>query len=267
MSAVSTFHSLLEHLLPTRIVPLAQERVRRDCLGLGLPSRRTALGNRFTLISRLDEAVDLQSVYTELRAQALSGSVTVLTDLGWLWLNGTYWQANPLLARRLFRMAGRQGDATAWFNLAEQAYAGRGVEVSHAEAARCYEHAFEAGMDRAAAALGDLFEEGWPSMPFPRSAPSMAYRWFLKGAQRGEARCRFEVGRRLLQGTQVELDVKAGLYWLELAAAGGVVQAAETLTVYFAQGDGAPYRHWRDHAILLGSRLALGLKLRDQVRC
>lgn len=267
MSAVSTLHSLLERLLPTRIMPLAQGRARRDCISLGLPSRRTALGDSFTLILRLDEAVDLQGVYTELRTQALNGSVTVLTDLGWLWLNGTYWQGDPLLARRLLRMAGLQGDATAWFNLAEQSYAGRGVEVSCTEAARCYEHAFEAGMERAAAALGDLFEEGWPSMPFQRSAPSMAYRWFLRGAQRGEARCRFEVGRRLLQGTQVELDVKAGLYWLELAAAGGVVQAAEVLTMYFAHGDGALYRHWRDHAILLGSRLALGLKLKDQVRC
>ncbi|WP_181104397.1 tetratricopeptide repeat protein [Pseudomonas entomophila] len=266
MSAVSTLHPLLEHLLPRRIVPLARERERRGVASLGLPSHRTALGRSFTLIAHLDETVNLQAVYDGLRAQAVAGSVTVLTDLGWLWLNGTYWQGDPLLARRLLRMAALQGDATAWFNLAEQSYVGQGVKVSYADAARYYEHAFEAGMDCAAAALGDLFEEGWPSMPSRRSASSTAYRWYLRGAQRGEARCRFEVGRCLLQGTQVEPDVKAGLYWLELAAAAGVVQAAEALTVYFAQGDEAPYRHWRDHAILLGSHLALSLKLKDQVR-
>ncbi|MFR0675995.1 tetratricopeptide repeat protein [Enterobacterales bacterium AW_CKDN230030176-1A_HGKHYDSX7] len=265
MSAVSTLHSLLEHLLPTRIKPLA--RLPRGAVSLGLPSRRTALGDGFTLIAHLDEAVDLQVAYAELRAQALAGSVTVLTDLGWLWLNGTYWQADLRLAHRLLRMAALQGDATAWFNLAVQRYVGRGVEVSYTDAARYYEHAFEAGMAGAAAALGDLFEADWPAMPACQEIPSMAYRWFLRGAQAGEARCRFEVGRRLLHGMQVESDIKAGLYWLELAVAGGVVQAAEVLTAYFAQGNETPYRHWRDHAIRLGSHWALGLKLKDQVRC
>ncbi|WP_434772859.1 tetratricopeptide repeat protein [Pseudomonas entomophila] len=267
MSAVSPPHSLLEYLLPRRIVSLSPARQRPGFVSLGLPSRRTALGDSFTLIACLEETVDMQAVYAELRAQALVGSVTVLTDLGWIWLNGTYWRGDPHLARRLLRMAGLQGDATAWFNLARQHHVGQGVTRCHAEAARCYENAFERGLVQAAAALGDLFQQGWPSTPPRPGDPSLACHWFLQGAQRGEARCRFELGRRLLYGVQVEPDVRAGLYWLELAAAGGVVQAAEALAVYFAHGHETPYRHWRDHAIGLGSHLALGMKLKDQVRC
>ncbi|MCP5854495.1 hypothetical protein NL323_31630, partial [Klebsiella pneumoniae] len=66
---------------------------------------------------------------------------------------------------------------------------------------------------------------------------AQAYQWFLRGAERGEVRCRFEVGYRLLHGLSVDADIKAGLYWLELAAATGVMQAAEELAVHFSRCD------------------------------
>src|SRR5690606_950386 len=91
-----------------------------------------------------------------------------------------------------------------------------------------------------------------------------AYQWFLRGAQHGEARCRFEVGYRLLHGLYVQADIKAALYWLELAAAAGVMQAAEELAVHFSSRDGARYLAWRDQAIQMGSSLALTMKLEDQ---
>ncbi|MNM56251.1 Sel1 repeat protein [compost metagenome] len=263
MSAASNIHSLLARLLPERVVapPTPAGRRQRLFAGVGLPTQRALL------VSRLDEAADLQLVYADLRAQALQGSVAALNDLGWIWLNGKYWRADTLLAGHLLRMAALQGNAAAWFNLGQQHYFGKGIDTSYVQAAECYRQAFERGMLHAAASLGDLYEEevcdaglGW-QVDLPQ-----AYQWFLKGAERGEARCRFEVGYRLLHGLHVQADIKAALYWLELAAAAGVMQAAEELAVHFSSRDGVRYLAWRDRAVQMGSTLALAMKLEDQVQ-
>ncbi|NIF19248.1 sel1 repeat family protein [Pantoea sp. Cy-639] len=269
MSAASNIHSLLARLLPERItpVPVRPGLRRRLFAGVGLPSQQALAGERFGLVDRLDEAVDLQGVYADLRRQALQGNVDVLNDLGWVWLNGRYWRADTLLAGHLLRMAALQGHAAAWFNLGQQHYFGKGVEVSYANAAEYYRHAFERGMPHAAAALGDLYEEEVCEGDPPWQVdPQEAYQWFQRGAQHGDARCRFEVGYRLLHGVYVAEDVRAALYWLELAAATGVMQAAEELAVHFSRRDAARYLSWRDQAIQLGSSLALAMKLEDQIQ-
>lgn len=271
MSAVSNIYPLLERLLPTRITPAPGRtgHLSRLYAGVGMPSQRAALGDSFSLINSLDEAADLQAVYTDLRNQALEGSISALNDLGWIWLNGKYWRADPTLAGHLLRMAALQGNATAWFNLAQQHYFGKGVMVSYACAAEYYQHAFERGLDHAAAALGDLYEEEVCDTHVQEWQVDLqrAYQWFMRGAERGDARCRFEVGYRLLHGQQVETDTKAALYWLELAAVAKVVQAAEELAVHFSlSNDTLRYLFWRDQAIGLGSPLALSMKLEDQVR-
>ncbi len=263
MSAVSNIHPLLARLLPERIVaaPLPVGRRQRQFAGVGVPSQRALL------ISRLDEAPDLQVVYADLRRQALAGSVSALNDLGWIWLNGKYWRADTVLARHLLRMAALQGDAAAWFNLGQQMYFGKGIAPSYEQAAECYRQAFGLGMAAAAAALGDLYEEEVCDAELPWQVdPLRAYEWFLRGAELGDARCRFEVGYRLLHGLYVPADTKAALYWLELAAATGVMQAAEELAVHFSSRDGVRYLGWRDRAVQLGSSLALAMKLEDQVQ-
>ncbi|WP_110971722.1 tetratricopeptide repeat protein [Pseudomonas huaxiensis] len=270
MSAASNIYSLLGRLLPERVVPApGRLRVRRLYTGVGLPAQRAALGERFSLVSLLDEAPDLLAVYGDLRRQALEGSITALNDLGWIWLNGRYWRADPTLAGHLLRMAALQGSAVAWFNLGQQHYFGKGVEISYLNAAEYYRHAFEAGLAEAAAALGDLYEEEvcdgggnlW-SVDLQQ-----AYEWFFRGAQRGDARCRFEAGYRLLHGQQVAADSRAGVYWLELAAVAGVAQAAEELALHFnTSGNDLRYLFWRDQAISLGSPLALAMKLEAQLR-
>jgi TPR repeat protein len=269
MSAASNIHSLLARLLPERIIPPPVRPGQRHRLfaGIGLPSQPSLDAERFGLVDRLDEAVDLHAVYTDLCQQALQGNVAALNDLGWIWLNGKYWRGDTVLAGHLLRMAALQGNAAAWFNLGQQHYFGKGVAVCYANAAEYYRHAFERGLLLAAAALGDLYEEevcdgdqDWVV------DPAAAYQWFLRGAQRGDARCRFEVGYRLLHGLYVERDIKAALYWLELAAATGVMQAAEELAVHFSRRDSSRYLDWRDQAIQLGSTLALSMKLEDQIQ-
>lgn len=267
MSAASNIYPLLARLLPERVVPDPGGQSQRHFAGVGMPAQRAALGDSFSLVNRLDEAVDLQAVYADLRRQALEGSVATLNDLGWIWLNGKYWRGDPSLAGHLLRMAALQGSAVAWFNLGQQHYFGKGVEVAYANAADCYRQAFERGLDEAAAALGDLFEEeicdthlqAW------QVDLQLAYDWFMRGAQRGDARCRFEIGYRLLHGQQVQADDKAAVYWLELAAAAGVMPAAEELALHFSvAGNPLRYLFWRDQAITLGSARALNLKREDQ---
>ncbi|HYQ52824.1 MAG TPA: tetratricopeptide repeat protein [Pseudomonas sp.] len=263
MSAVSNIYSLLARLLPGQVIcpPTPGGRRQRLFAGVGLPSQRTLL------VNRLDEASDLQAVYADLRQQALAGNVAALNDLGWIWLNGKYWCADTVLAGHLLRMAALQGNAPAWFNLGQQHYFGKGVETSYAQAAECYRQSFERGLLHAAAALGDLYEEEVCDAQLDWQVDlAKAYQWFLRGAERGDARCRFEVGYRLLHGLCVEADIKAGLYWLELAAATGVMQAAEELAVHFSRYDAARYLDWRDRAVQMGSTLALAMKLEDQVQ-
>ncbi|UPL05850.1 Sel1 repeat protein [Pseudomonas sp. IsoF] len=263
MSAASNIHSLLARLLPERVIapPAPAGRRHRLFAGVGLPSQRSLL------VSRLDEASDLQVVYADLRRQALQGSVAALNDLGWIWLNGKYWRADTVLAGHLLRMAALQGNAAAWFNLGQQHYFGKGIEASYVQAAECYRQAFDRGILHAAAALGDLYEEEVCDGDLDWQVdPVEAYQWFQRGAQRGEARCRFEVGYRLMHGLHVEADIKGALYWLELAAAAGVMQAAEELAVHFSSRDGTRYLEWRDRAVQMGSTLALTMKLEDQVQ-
>ncbi|MDZ5603026.1 tetratricopeptide repeat protein [Pseudomonas sp. RP23018S] len=264
MSPASTIHSLLERLLPATIMPVEARFGRRQRLftGVGLPVG----GVRCALVLRFDAGDDPHVLYRDLRRAAVHGDVAALTDLGWTWLNGKYWRADPLLANHLLRMAALQGCATAWFNLGQQHYFGKGVDIAYAKAAEYYRHAFECGMTHAAAALGDLYEEevcdgdqAWAV------DPPAAYQWFLRGAQQGDARCRFEVGYRLLHGVQVAVDTRAGLYWLELASTAGVVQAAEELALHFSRRNAARYRHWRAQAIELGSRRAGGMGVDDRI--
>lgn len=271
MSAASNIYPLLERLLPERVIPAPGRpgTLRRLFAGVGMPAQRAALGESFSLVSRLDEAADLQAEYAELRVQALQGSVAALNDLGWIWLNGKYWRADPQLAGHLLRMAALQGSAVAWFNLGQQHYFGKGVNVAYSSAAEYYEQAFERGLAEAAAALGDLFEEEIcdSEQQIWQVDLQQAYDWFLRGAQRGDARCRFEIGFRLLHGQQVEADSKAAVYWLELAAVAGVMQAAEELALFYS-GERNPLRYlfWRDQALSQGSALALTMKLEDQLR-
>ncbi|WP_449430336.1 tetratricopeptide repeat protein [Pseudomonas putida] len=261
MSAASNIHSLLSRILPERVValPVPAGRQQRLFAGVGLPSQWALL------ISRLDKAHDLQVVYADLRRQAVQGNVAALNDLGWIWLNGKYWRADTVLAGHLLRMAALQGSAAACFNLGQQHYFGKGIDTSYARAAECYRQAFERGMLHAAAALGDLYEEEVCDSELDWQVDlNKAYQWFLRGAEQGEARCRFEVGYRLLHGVNVAADTQAALYWLDLAAAAGVMQAAEELAVHFSSHDGPRYLQWRDRAVQMGSTLALAMKLEDQ---
>lgn len=269
MPASTKISFLLDRLLPAQVTapPRRADDVRRLYAGIGLPSQRGFSGSPAPLVARLEEAPAVLTVYSDLRDQALAGNTTALNDLAWVWLNGKYWQADHALARRLLRMAAAQGSAEAFFNLGQQQYFGKGVEISYPSARHDYEKAFAFGLVEAAATLGDLFmEELCPEDldPHWHTDPAQACAWYLRGAEQGDPRCRFEIGYCLLYGHYLPRDVPAGLYWLELAAVTGVMAAAEELAVFHSLSSTTlRYLFWRDRAVALGSRLAFDMKLAD----
>lgn len=63
------------------------------------------------------------------RTLILQGDSDALNDLGWLLLNGVRLKLEPLLARCIFKVAKVLGSAEALFNLAEQAFYGKGIPL------------------------------------------------------------------------------------------------------------------------------------------
>jgi TPR repeat protein len=238
---------------------------QRLFVGVGMPSQAVQGGERFGLIDRLDEASDLQAVYADLCSQALLGNVAALNDLGWIWLNGKYWRGDTVLAGHLLRMAALQGNAVAWFNL------GSSIISARAWRFRMPTPPSITAMPSSAACC--MPRRRWVTCTRKRCDgdppwqvdPLEAYQWFLRGtARRGALPFRggLPLAARALRGS----GHRAALYWLELAAATGVMQAAEELAVHFSSRDTARYLGWRDQAIQLGSTLALTMKLEDQVQ-
>lgn len=270
MPAVPRIISLLERLLPEYVAPVSPQSIQlmRQYPGVGRPSQQGFDGVVNPLVALLEQSSSLEVTYWVMRQQALNGDIDALTDLAWVWLNGKYWQADYQRAARLFRIAALQGSAVACFNLAQQHYHGKGVEVIYPRVARLYRRAFELGLTEAAAELGDLCSESFEAEgPEPGWQANVArgFAWYLKGAEKGHARCRYEVGYRLLTGHEVPRDIKAGQYWLELAAVTGIAAAAEALAVFHGiSGKTLRYLFWRDQAVALGSEQAIRMKADDQ---
>jgi TPR repeat protein len=111
-------------------------------------------------LATMADPVLLRFLYRSLRDDALASDPNALNDLGWLWINGSRVLFDSVLARRLFKLAYVLGSGEAAFNLAEQAWYGRGMCVNHDLAACYYEQAYERGITGAAGALGLLHEKG-----------------------------------------------------------------------------------------------------------
>nr|WP_256674838.1 hypothetical protein [Pseudomonas sp. ALS1131] len=173
MSKSADVFNLMDNLLPrAEFVELAEpDEILLLYAGIGMPSLRVMelsgqAGITYHEIKAanpllgLVEPIMVRSRYAELREQAIMEDADALNDLGWLWLNGSRLKASPALARRLFKLAAVMGSAEALFNLAEQAFYGKGIAVNPVLAIDYYEQAFEAGIPCAAQALGSLYERG-----------------------------------------------------------------------------------------------------------
>lgn len=281
MSKSAEVFNLMDNLLPqSEEVELAEpDELQRLYAGIGMPSLRVVelsaqAGVTYHEIKEanpllgLVDPIRIRYRFGELREQALLGDAEALNDLGWLWLNGTRLKPEPLLARRLFKIAAVMGSSEALFNLAEQASYGKGVAVNPVLAIDFYEQAFEAGIPCAAQTLGSLYERGDEGVPADHGE---AIIWYKRGAAEQDAMACFLLGRLALDESSTEYDRALGLYWLQWAAMKGQVLATERLAdFYFSTFDSPPdpdgllYCFWRDLAISQGSSWARELCAPDE---
>ncbi|MBX5576011.1 sel1 repeat family protein [Pseudomonas aeruginosa] len=274
MSKSADVFNLMDSLLaPSDQVEITEPgEVQRLYAGIGMPALRTAeLAEQSRLFTyheikaanpllRLSDPIRLRRQYEQLRAEALQGDADALNDLGWLWLNGSRLKPEPLLARRLFKIAAVLGSSEALFNLAEQAFYGKGVRANPLLAIDYYEQAFESGIPCAAQALGGLYERGDEGV---RIDHAKAIAWYKRGADEQDTMACFLHGRLALDESSSEYNQAIGLYWLQWAAMSGEVLASERLADFYRSTfdsppdrDGRLYCFWRDMAISQGSRLA-----------
>lgn len=273
MSKSADVFNLMDNLLPRaeHVEINEPDEITRLYAGIGMPSLRARelsgqAGVTYHEIKAanpllgLVDPIRVRNRYAELREQTLQGDAEALNDLGWLWLNGSRLKSGPALARRLFKLAAVMGSSEALFNLAEQAFYGKGYAVNPVLAIDYYEQAFESGIPCAAQALGSLYERGDESVIADHGK---AISWYKKGAAENDAMACFLLGRLALDEASTEYDQALGLYWLQWAAMKGQVLATECLTdlylspfEYPPDPDGMLFRFWSDLAISQGSSWA-----------
>lgn len=270
MSQSADVFNLMDSLLPRAedLELASSDEMQHLYAGIGMPSLRAMELSGQAGITYYDikvanplqglvDPIRIRNRYVELREQALIGDEDALNDLGWWWLNGLRLQPNPVLARRLLKIAAVMGSAEALFNLAEQAFYGKGLAVNPSLAVDYYEQAFEAGIPCAAVALGGLYECGDEGIPADHGK---AISWYKRGVAEQDSMACFSLGRLALDESSTEYDPALGLYWLQWAAMKGLVLATERLAdFYFSTFESPPdpggllFRFWRDLAISQGS--------------
>ena len=222
MSKSTDVFNLMDNLLPqcTEVEFTTPNELQRLYAGIGMPSLRVMelsvqAGVTYYEIKAanpllvLVDPVGICYRFGELRAQALVGDADALNDLGWLLLNGARLKPDPLLARRLFKIAAVLGSSEALFNLAEQTFYGKGVAANPSLAIDYYEHAFEAGIPCSAQALGSLYERGDEGVPVNHRE---AIIWYKRGSAEQDVMACFLLGRLALDESSIEYDPALGLY-------------------------------------------------------
>ena len=283
MSKSVCVFNLLERLLPMpeQVVVVEPGEMQRLYSGVGIPSLRTAelAGQaRFANLHEVKAAnpllglvdlIEIHQTYACLRAAAVDGDPNAMNDLGWLWLNGTRLASDPILARRLFKLAAVEGSGEAFFNLAEQAYYGKGMVTNPALAIDYYEQAFEHGAPGAALALGAIYEEGDEGVMVDHGRAML---WYKRAVEEGDVLAGFYRGRLALNESSIEHDMASGVYWLQWSAMLGERCASEALVELYSSPFNSPpdperrlYRFWRDFAIDQGSSTAIAMRDADEV--
>lgn len=283
MSKSVCVFNLLERLLPTpeQVAVVEPGEMQRLYSGVGIPSLRTAelVGQaRFTNLHEVKAAnsllglvdpIEIHQTYASLRAAAVDGDPDAMNDLGWLWLNGTKLAYAPTLARRLFKLAAVEGSGEALFNLAEQAYYGKGLTANPALAVDYYEQAFEYSVPGAALATGAIYEEGDEGVIVDHGRAML---WYKRAVEEGDVLAGFYLGRLALNESSAEHDMAYGVYWLQWSAMLGERCASEALAELYSSPFNTPpdperrlYRFWRDYAIEQGSSSALAMRDGDEV--
>ncbi len=204
------------------------------------------------------------------KAAAL-GNTYALTNLGWLYINGTGVKADPLRGLGLFEEAARSGNpyaqnalgwvyqngaasaekdlakALVWYKqAAEQNFPkamaslgfmyreGAGVDQNYVTSLNWYRKAAEAGDVESMAAAAFAYEHG---LGAPKDA-ALARSWYEKGAKAGDAYAMAALAYLYDAGRGGKQDYVEARYWYEKAAAAGNTYAMANLARIYDKGFG-----------------------------
>jgi TPR repeat protein/CHAT domain-containing protein len=137
-------------------------------------------------------------------------------------------------ARRWYRRAAQQGNASAQFNLGLMYYDGDGVVQDEDEAVRWYRMAAEQGDASAQNSLGWVYEHGRGV----EQDEDEAVRWYRMAAEQGHASAQNSLGGMYYDGRGVAQDDAEAVRWYRRAAEQGDASAQSNLGRMYANGRG-----------------------------
>jgi TPR repeat protein len=213
-----------------------------------------------------------------LQTQAAQGNAQAELDLGRAYHLGKGVPQDFTKAAELYRQAGAQGNAKAMYNLGYMYDHAQGVTKDSAMAAQWFQKSADLGLAAgqlqiglayfsgddglkqdyvaagkwltlvvnqpnapqqvplAANALGSLYEHG---EGVPMNAQQMIF-WYTKGAEMGNAKAQFNLGRVYDEGFYVKRDRVRAYKWVKLSAFQGEPMATHFLTEYLAAKEFTP---------------------------
>ena len=135
-----------------------------------------------------------------------------------------------------YRLAAKQGDASAQFNLGVMYANGDGVPQDYTEAEKWYRLAAKQGNADAQSNLGVMYADG-KGVP---QDPTEAEKWYRLAAQQGVSQAQYNLGLRYYNGDGVPQDYTEAEKWYRLAAKQGNADAQYNLGFMYANEQGVP---------------------------
>ncbi len=176
-----------------------------------------------------------QSIYKQLSD---GGDVTSMTNLAWLYNSGLGSPRCQSLACEYWRTAAEKNHFAPNMNVVATLFeAGIGVPLDKHLATRWFFRASKGGSDFGKQKFEELAAKllGIPDSMgvFPGDTPRKARLQFdevLAGAEQGNAKCMFDIGRMHIEGIGYEPDFDKGISWIEKSASSGDIDAQRYLT-------------------------------------
>ena len=131
------------------------------------------------------------------------------------------------------RLAAKQGDAYAQYNMGVLYEKGQGVPQDHKTAVKWYRLAAEQGYAIAQSNLGFMYEKG-------RGVPQdhkTAVKWYRLSAEQGNVFAQYNLGWMYENGKGVPQDDKTAVKWWKLAAEQGDAKSQYNLDIILRRGE------------------------------
>lgn len=140
------------------------------------------------------------------------------------------------LEPEVLRNAALEGNAVAFFEIANRLVEGRGVAVDLEAAATWYERAAEQGLALAQYRIGNMYEKG---TGVKRDIAS-AKKWYQTAAEQGNVNAMHNLGVLMAMGVEDRVDNKEAVRWFTEASDFDVTDSQFNLAILAAKGLGMP---------------------------